>query len=228
MKYRPNLRRAINRASCNDVGMWLIDFLAPWSCAFCGTPSVRVETGICAGCYADLPWSEPAVSSSPGIFECSIAMLRYKFPVDAAIKAMKFKRKLFYAPAFAEILCASGPLLPDDIDAVLPVPLHWWRQTRRGFNQAAELAKPVASMLSVPILRGVYRKYATPFQTGFGAAERAKNLRRAFSVRKPLDNIHVLIIDDVITTGATSGQLAKILLAHGVSKVSMLAVARAD
>lgn len=222
------MRRAIDKRFCNYTLMWLIDFLAPWSCAFCGTPSDKNEKGICVGCYADLPWSEPAISPTPGIFECSIAMLQYEFPVDVAIKALKFNRSLFYVPAFTEILCTARGLLPTDVDAVLPVPLHWRRKTRRGFNQATELAKPVAEMLGVPLLKGVYRKHATPFQSGLGAAERRRNLRRAFSVRKALGGIHVLIIDDVVTTGATSSQLAKVLLSHGAEKVSMLAVARAE
>lgn len=206
----------------------LMDLLVPGTCVFCGTTGEADEKNICRGCYAELPWMEPASSPRAGVFERSIAMLHYSFPVDAAIKALKFNRKLYYVPAFVEVLCSARELLPTDIDAVLPVPLHWRRKALRGFNQAMELAKPVAHMLNVPLVRGVYRKHATPYQSGLGATERARNLRHAFSVRRSLSSEHILIIDDVVTTGATTQQLARTLLSNGVSKVSVLVVASAD
>lgn len=154
-------------------------------------------------------------------------MSHYSFPIDVAIKSLKFKRKLFYAPALAEILCTARPLLPEDIDAVLPVPLHWRRKATRGFNQATELAKPVAKLLGVPLVRNIRRTRATPFQSGLDAAQRARNLRSAFMITGPDSHAHILIVDDVVTTGATVRALAKLLLASGVSKVSVLAVASA-
>jgi ComF family protein len=207
--------------------MLIVDFLAPRSCAFCGTESNKNEGSICTACYADLPWNESPVSDAPGRLQCAIAMLHYAFPADAAIKAMKFDRKLFYAPAFAEILCAAAPLLPNEIDAILPVPLHWRRKAIRGFNQADEIARPVAALLGVPVLAGVYRHKATPFQSGLAATERASNLRQVFRARKRLSASHVLIVDDVVTTGATARSLAGTLFASGVPRVSSLAVARA-
>ena len=156
-----------------------------------------------------------------------MAPVAYAFPIDAAIKALKFRRRLFYAPAFSELLCAAATGLPDDIDAVLPVPLHWRRRWFRGFNQAEVIARPVAKCLGVPLLRKVHRKRATPFQSGLTARERAKNLRSAFVVRGALPFQHVLIVDDVITTGTTVRQLASVVKHAGVKKVSALALARA-
>ena len=207
--------------------MVLLDFLAPGSCAFCGVFSTGDERSLCVNCFNDLPWREPAASPTPGIFECSMAMMEYAFPVDAAIKALKFKRHLYYVPALAEVLCAACPLLPADIDSVLPVPLHWRRKTVRGFNQASELAAPVAHSLGIEILRGVKRCKATPSQSGLGAIARRKNLRHAFSTRYRVSSKHVLIIDDVVTTGATLMELGKVLLANGAQKVSALTVASA-
>jgi ComF family protein len=207
--------------------MWILDFLAPRSCVFCGEPSEGVEKSICTGCFADLPWNETLVSPTPGIFESSIAVLHYSFPIDVAIKALKFRRKLCYGPAFAEVLCAAKPHLPAGIDAVLPVPLHWRRKAMRGFNQATEIAKPIAKSLGVPLVRNVRRKRATPFQSGLDAAQRARNLRCAFMITRPGRYTHILIIDDVVTTGATAQALATLLLSSGVTKVSFLAVARA-
>lgn len=207
--------------------MVLLDFLAPGSCAFCGVFLTGDERGLCVNCFEDLPWREPPAFPSPGIFECSMAMMDYEFPVDVAIKALKFRRRLYYAPALAEVLCTARRSLPDDIDSVLPVPLHWRRKTLRGFNQATELAAPVARSFGIELLHGVKRCKATPSQSGLGATERRKNLRRAFSLRHRVSSNHVLIIDDVITTGATLTELGKLLLRNGVQKVSTLTVASA-
>lgn len=199
----------------------------PLRCVFCGIQTTHPENHICAGCDADLPriHSPPPPMSSP--LDVDLAPLAYEFPVDASIKALKFQRKLFYGPALAELLCRECQHLPDDIDAVLPVPLHWRRRWFRGFNQADEIAVPVAGHLDVPLIRNVRRVRATPFQSGLSARERARNLRGAFDVRGTVSWRHVLIVDDVITTGTTVRQLAKVVLNAGALKVSVLAVARA-
>lgn len=154
-------------------------------------------------------------------------MLHYSFPVDAAIKALKFNRRLFYAPAFSEVLCSAEAILPTEIDAILPVPLHWRRKAYRGFNQATEIAKPLASLLGLPLLRAIRRSTATPKQSGLDAKARTRNLRHAFKAIHTPTHSHVLIVDDVLTTGATARAVAKVLFANGVSEVSLLTVARA-
>ena len=153
--------------------------------------------------------------------------MAYAFPIDAAIKALKFRRQLHYGPVFVDLLMTLRAELPANIDAVLAVPLHWRRRWLRGFNQAEELARPVARRLDVPMIGNVHRRRATAFQSGLSARERAKNLRAAFGARGRLDFRHVLIVDDVITSGATLRQLAMALKRAGAQKVSGLAVARA-
>ena len=202
------------------------DAVMPLRCVFCGARTREPESYICGGCDADLPRIEspPPAMSSP--LDAEVVPLAYEFPVDAAIKALKFQRKLFYAPAFSGLLCAASRMLPGGIDAVLPVPLHWRRRWFRGFNQAREIAKPVAKKLGVPILGNVRRKRSTAFQSGLSARERANNLRSAFAVRGKLSCEHVLIVDDVITTGTTVRQLARVVKKAGANKVSALAIAR--
>lgn len=170
----------------------------------------------CAACQARRP-----------PFAASVAPLLYEFPVDAGLKALKFGRRLYYAAAFAELLSIEFARLATDIDALLPVPLHWRRQALRGFNQATELCRPLARAHGLPMLSGVTRHRATAFQSGLEAASRQRNLRKAFTVKKPPAARHVLIVDDVVTTGATTRQLGRVLLRAGVKKVSVLAVARA-
>ena len=199
----------------------------PLRCVFCGALTQKLNRHICAGCDTDLPriHSPPPPASSP--FEAEVAPLAYEFPIDAAIKALKFQRKLHYVPAFTELLCDACTGLPVDIDAALPVPLHWRRRWLRGFNQALEIGRPVARYLGIPLVHGVSRQRATRSQLGLSARARARNLRKAFAVRGPIRHRHVLIIDDVITTGATVRQLCRALRAAGVEKASVLAIARA-
>lgn len=225
----------------------LDDAIMPLRCVFCGVRSRAPERRICRGCSKDLPrlvngcrrCAAPLGTRVPAGIECgdcqrrrplieaTVAPLLYEFPVDAGIKALKFGRKLYYARAFAELLATEMPRLPADIDALLPVPLHWRRQAFRGFNQAAELCRPIARLRSLPIISGVVRQRATPFQSGLAARERRKNLQHAFVVRRTPSARHVLIVDDVVTTGETTRQLARALLRNGVKKVSVLAVAKA-
>jgi ComF family protein len=161
------------------------------------------------------------------LFVAALAPLEYSFPVDAALKALKFKRRLDYAPAFAELLRRMISQLPDDIDALLPVPLHWRRHAMRGFNQAVELCGPLRKQMGLPVLSNLKRVKDTAKQSGLDADERRRNLQDAFVATAPVEIRHVLIIDDVITTGETCRQLATVVLAAGAKKVSVLAVARA-
>jgi ComF family protein len=212
---------------CRAPLLVLADAIMPPRCAFCGTRTLRDEGSVCSGCRDDLPWirSAPAGATSP--LECEIAPLAYAFPIDAAIKALKFRRRLFYGPALAQLLESACHELPAGIDAVQPVPLHWRRKWRRGFNQALEIARPVARHLGVPVIDHVVRRRATGPQSGLTASERARNLRGAFTVRGASSHEHVLLVDDVITTGTTMRQVARTVLRAGTAKVSGIAVARA-
>jgi len=96
----------------------------------------------------------------------------------------------------------------------------------RGYNQAHELALAMRRKTGLPILQTVRRVRSTPFQSGLDAAARRKNLRDAFKAKAMIESRHVLIIDDVITTGESCRQLGKVVLAAGAEKVSALAVAR--
>ena len=195
--------------------------LWPTCCAFCGEPQALP---VCLPCRDDLPWLEPVFALEP--FVAAVAPLAYAFPVDAAIKRLKFRRRLFYVPAFARLLQGAMDSLPHDVDALQPMPLHWRRQALRGFNQAAEIARGLQLPTGLPVLDNVIRCRHTPFQSGLIAAQRRRNLRGAFRVRGTIRSRHVLIVDDVITTGASCRQLAEMLLEAGVPAVSVLAIAR--
>ncbi len=217
---------------------------APKHCVFCNVHTEPPERFVCNGCDADLPRIGAACpgcalpvavdlpagvrcaacQSAPPLWSHAFAPLEYAFPVDAAIKAMKFRRRLDYLPAFNDELAAVR--LPADIDSVVPVPLHRWRRLRRGFNQAEELARPIAKRLAVPLHTAVRRRLATASQAGLDAAARRQNLKSAFRAVEVRPARHALLVDDVITTGETLRGVAKVLLENGVEKVSVLALAR--
>ena len=225
------------------IGRPLFAAIMPQRCCFCGLPA---EGPLCDGCRDDLPWqtgscprcalalpdSTPAGTScatcqlKPPPFNAAVAPLHYAFPIDAAIQALKFHRKLFYLPAMSGLLVEAAERLPPGVDAVLPVPLHRFRLMKRGFNQSLELALPVARALSAPVLTNVRRRIHTPYQSGSNRAERRRNLKSAFVVRGELAASHVLIVDDVITTGETCRELAVTLRQSGAGAVSVLALAR--
>ena len=200
----------------------------PRSCVFCGARCAAHELHVCVGCLDDLPWQRMLLVSGDAPLAVSAAPFEYAFPVDAALKAIKFRRRLDYVLVFAEQLQRVFGELPDDIDALLPVPLHWRRHATRGFNQAVELCRALRQHSGLPMLHNVRRTRATPFQSGLEAAARSRNLRQAFTSQGCIGAQHVLIVDDVITTGATCRELARVVLAAGAKKVSVLAVARTE
>jgi ComF family protein len=110
----------------------------------------------------------------------------------------------------------------------VPVPLHRSRLRERGFNQAIELARPVARALAAPLdMRSCCRARATTAQASLSRTARRENLKGAFTMRHELNVRHVVIVDDVMTTGSTADELAQALKGGGAAKVSVLVVARA-
>lgn len=215
--------------------------LLPHSCVLCG---VRLSANrLCDACRNDLTWIGVACQRcglplpagkhcvdcqrSPPPFDYAFAPLLYAFPVDSALKALKFKRQLFYAAAFGELLLPVFQSAFSDVDALLPVPLHRRRHATRGFNQAAELCRPLQKASGLPLVSNVRRIRHTKTQTGLDAIDRRRNMKAAFDAEGALEFRHPLVIDDVITTGETCRQLAATLLRAGAEKVSVLAVARA-
>jgi ComF family protein len=217
------------------------DYLLPRTCVLCG---LRLPAGhFCNGCLFDLPWitaacercGQPlpegafcvACQQRAPPFEKAFAPLLYSFPVDTALKALKFNQQLFYAPAFGELIAPLLEKMFPEVDSLLPVPLHRRRHAGRGFNQATELCRTLQRTSGLPTIANVCRVRFTQPQTGLQAAERRRNMKAAFEVRGRLSFRHPLLIDDVITTGETCRQLASTLLRAGVERVSVLAVARA-
>lgn len=155
---------------------------------------------------------------------------RYQEPLDAVIHGLKFQDLTYLGTQLASEL---SRLLPQDleIDAVVPVPLHWLRSWTRGYNQASEIARPLARRRGWRLEDALVRRRSTPPQSGLDRAGRLRNLRRAFAPRRRLDGFgcegkRLLLIDDVYTTGATLEAAALALRSAGATWVGAAVAGR--
>jgi ComF family protein len=198
----------------------ILDRLLPPRCVLCNS---GLTTGsFCGGCLADLPWLEPAPDARLR------AALQYEYPVDRLVAAAKFQRQLWAARALGELLARAlarhpPPAAPEHL---VPVPLHRGRLRERGYNQALEIARPVAGAQRLALAPQLCQRLrATPQQSGLSAAARRRNLRGAFAVPTPLAGARLAVVDDVITTGSTAAAVVRALVAAGAADVQVWAVA---
>ena len=157
------------------------------------------------------------------------APLRYDFPVDRLLRQLKFGRRLppgrVLGTLMAERLATGLGSMPD---VIVPVPLHPARLRRRGFNQAHELARPLAARLHLELAPSLCRRRrATREQARLPTGQRRHNVRGAFEVIGCCEGAHVAIVDDVVTTGSTAAELTAALREAGATRVEVWSCARA-
>lgn len=215
--------------------------LIPSRCPGCGGPSAG---GFCAGCRAEFrPVRRPCLrcglslpaptcpgTSASWIVATVVAPFRYAEPLQGHLQALKFAGRRSLGRAFGELLAdhvvATGAA--EGIDALVAVPLHRRRWISRGYNQAVEIARPMVAALRIPmIIASIARSRSTAAQSELNARQRRANLRRAFTVHRPLSGKRIAVIDDVMTTGATMNALALELVRAGAESVDAWVVARA-
>lgn len=226
---------------------WLraVGLLAPLRCHWCD--SAGAGGPACAACKSCLPWNEsacrccalPLVSAASGVCAACLdkpppqdqtwAAFRYQAPVPQQIIGLKFKGRL--APAhvlgtlMAEKLAARSEPLPE---LLIPAPLHHTRLRRRGYNQALQLARELARRLSIALGADAARRLRpTQEQTRLSAVERRRNVRGVFEVNESVRDRHIALLDDVITTGATMAELARMARKAGAARIEVWAAARA-
>lgn len=168
----------------------------------------------------------------PPVFDRLRAVALHEGPARDLVHALKYRDRTELAPMMARWMQRVGGPHLDRCDIIIPVPLHWRRLAHRRFNQAAELARALARQSGKPMLVDVLiRKKATRRQVGLTAKGREDNLRAAFAVRQGRENDlfakHVVLIDDVYTTGATVASAARALKRAGAAEVTVLSFAMA-
>lgn len=165
----------------------------------------------------------------PPPFDAAIAPLEYAGAVRHLVTRFKFGGRLSHGVPLAHHLLEAVRRdgVTDLPGALLPVPIHPRRLRERGYNQSLELARPLARHLGMPVLHlALQRVRATPPQMALPESARAANVRGAFVVRGEIP-AHVALVDDVLTTGATVGELARLLRARGCQRVEVWCAVRA-
>lgn len=230
----------------DDTTAYALRVLLPPRCLLCGAAGANARD-LCSGCAGDLAINAPSCprcalplqTPAPLCGAClrrepplaaAWVPFRYTHPLDLLEARFKFRADLAAGRVLGELLVERAAIdRPARPDCIVPVPLHRGRLRERGYNQALELAKPLARALGVPLRQdALVRVRATPAQTGLDAKARRRNLHAAFAPSLHGDvPAHVVLFDDVMTTGATLREAARVLLRAGVQRVDAWALARA-
>lgn len=223
------------------LGQQILSAVLPASCLLCGADSAGAL--LCTPCAGDLPNLPAALCPlcaaqtthgercgaclrEPPHFDRTLALFHYDFPADRIIHALKYGHQLAVAGWCGQRLAER--IGADEYDCIIPLPLHPERLCERGFNQSAEIAKNLGICLNFPVDRSnLLRTRATPPQAELPLKERHRNVRGAFECRADFTGKRLLLIDDVMTTGATVNECSRVLKLHGAASVTVAVVARA-
>jgi ComF family protein len=199
-----------------------LTFIAPPFCSCCGAPfDFTIEgTHRCAACFAN-----------PPSYDRARAAMIYDEGSRGLVLGFKHGDRLHAAPAFGAWIARAGAELLDDADLIAPVPLHRWRLLKRRYNQAALIADDAGRRAGVTHLPDLLERHrATPSQGELGPSARARNVAGAFRLNpRHTDRVkgsRIVLVDDVLTTGATVSACAKVLRRGGAARIDILTLAR--
>lgn len=230
---------------------FIVDTALPPLCPACREP-LGDGAGLCAACWTKLAFIEPpycarlgipfAYDPGPGLlsmeaianppaYDRARAAVRYDDIARHLVHAFKYGDRLDLAPMMGRWMARAGRELTEGADGFIPVPLHWRRLWARRFNQSAVLASAVSQLTSVPVLTDALRRVrATQQQVGLDKSERAENVQGAFKVtperQAEVAGRRLILVDDVLTSGATTNACARALLRAGAAHVDVLVFAR--
>ncbi len=229
----------------------LVELFYPSNCVGCGLPQ-EAGTLLCDQCKETAPpirspfcqscsrpfegliagnFSCPNCEDRPPAFDCVVSKYHAKGVLRDLIHQFKYGRQFYLRRILAEFLLEAmkdSRIQAEPVDCLVPVPLHPTRLRERGFNQADALAETLSKRSRLPILRCIERRRYTSTQTRFDRVERMQNLRNAFALRKNSDvrGKHLVLLDDVLTTGSTLHECALVLRGAGAESVRAITVAR--
>ena len=213
----------------------------PCNCLLCGADSP--ESLVCPDCCAELPTlptprcphcSEPTAHGErcgsclqhEPHFDRTIAPWRYAFPIDRLIHGMKYGHQLAITEWCGGQIAER--IIDKRFDHIIPMPLHPSRLAERGFNQSAEIARTIGRRINCPVdYSGLLRNKATPAQAELPLKARRSNVRGAFESKRDFSGQRILLVDDVMTSGATVDECARVLRLHGAIDITVAVVARA-
>jgi ComF family protein len=227
-----------------------LDTALPRLCPACR--GLVTDQGVCPACWSELAFiAAPycprlgipfAYDPGPGIlsmqaiadppaYQRARAAVRYDDVAAKLVHAFKYGDRLDLSPLLGRWMVRAGKELFDGADALVPVPLHWRRLWARRFNQSAALAQTISRSTAIPVAHTALRRVkATVQQVGLSRAERATNVQGAFRVdpagKAEVAGQRLIVIDDVLTSGATSDACARALLRAGAAQVDVLVFAR--
>jgi ComF family protein len=229
----------------------VLDLALPPLCPSCREP-LGDGTGLCAACWSKLSLIEPpycarlgipfAYDPGPGLlsmeaianppaYDRARAAVRYDDTARTLVLSFKYNDRLDLAPMMGRWMARAGRELLKDADALLPVPLHWRRLWARRFNQSAALAGAISDICGVPVVHDALKRLrATAQQVGLSKNGRADNVQGAFRVppeeKAKVAGRRLVLVDDVLTSGATADTCARALLRAGAAHVDVLVFAR--
>ena len=205
-------------------------------CILCDVQHAHKNTLLCPSCNKNLPYFSNAYHCNlkqPTLFksiDTTFSLFHYQPPIDYFIKQLKFQQQVLYAKLLGDKMAdALSTYLNSKPDVIFPVPLHIKRLRSRGFNQALEIAKPIAKKLNIPLISdALIRSRYTQAQTELNADQRRSNLNNSFHYAPTSTYKHIALVDDVMTTGATLDEISKTLKQHSsVENISVWVCARA-
>lgn len=220
----------------------LLDLAAPPTCLYCGTGAV--DGPVCGGCHDDLPWNDDACPGcalpsplgllcrfcrrKPRRFDSAWTAFVLEAPVHPSLLGLKYHARFEQGRALGGLMASALNNRTDPLpDLLLPVPLHWRRLVRRGYNQSLLITRELARQLAVPCdAQALKRTRAGRDQIGQTRTQRRQNLRGAFACGRRLDGLHVALVDDVMTTGSTLDELARVCRRAGAVRIEAWAAAR--
>src|SRR3982075_2250501 len=247
-----HLHRALNtaRGAWAHAAKFALDIALPTLCVSCREP-VDGE-GVCAKCWAKLSFIAPPFCpklgipfvydpgpgllsmeaiSDPPAYQRARAAVRYDDVARTLVHALKYQDRTDLAPAMGRWMARAGRELLDEADVLVPVPLHWRRGGSRRYNQSGALARSIERQSGVKVISEVLRRVRpTQQQIGLSRAPRASNVQGAFKVaadrQSEIQGRRVVLIDDVLTSGATVDACARALLRAKAAQVDVLVFAR--